>query len=105
MWADDREHMEEGSGKKMDKSSHGEYKDKKHSKEYKDGKGHMKEGSGEKEMSTAKKPTTKGWKKAARTVKKDGDGCSQKRRQLIVARKLCQKPGNPSGFPGFSFAF
>jgi hypothetical protein len=41
MWADDDKHMEEGSGKKMDKSSH-EYKDKKHSGEYKDGKGHKK---------------------------------------------------------------
>jgi hypothetical protein len=49
MWADDGKHMEEGSGKKMGQSSHGEYKDKKHSKEYKDGKGHMKEGSAGKE--------------------------------------------------------
>jgi hypothetical protein len=49
MWADDGKHMEEGSGKKVEKSSHGEYKDKKHSKEYKDGKGHMKEGSAGKE--------------------------------------------------------
>ena len=44
----DRNHMEEGSGKKMDKSSHGEYKDGKHTKDYKDGKGHMKEGSSDK---------------------------------------------------------
>ncbi len=43
MWADDGKHMEEGSGMKMDKSSHEEFKDKKHSKDYKDGKGHMKE--------------------------------------------------------------
>lgn len=43
-------HMEEGSGKKMGKSSHGEYKDKNHSKEYKGGKGHRKEGSDSKEM-------------------------------------------------------
>jgi hypothetical protein len=39
MWADDEKHMEEGSGKKMDKSSHA---DKKHSEEYKKGKGHKK---------------------------------------------------------------
>lgn len=45
MWADGGKHMGEGSSEKMDKSSHGEYKDKKHSKDYKDGKGHMKEGS------------------------------------------------------------
>ena len=50
MWADKMKHMEEGSGKKMDKSAHGEYKDKDHSKEYKDSKGHMKEGSAGKEM-------------------------------------------------------
>lgn len=49
MWADDGKHMEEGSGMKMDKSSHEDYKDKKHSKEYKEGKGHMKEGSARKE--------------------------------------------------------
>ncbi|MDH5762835.1 MAG: hypothetical protein OEZ51_07630 [Nitrospinota bacterium] len=41
-WADDAKHMEEGSGGKMDQSSHGEYKDKKHSQ---DDKGHMEEGS------------------------------------------------------------
>ena len=34
----------------MGKSSHGEYKDKNHSKEYKGGKGHRKEGSDSKEM-------------------------------------------------------
>ena len=50
MWADDGKHMEEGSGKKMGQSSHEEYKDEKHSKDYKDGKGHMKEGSDGKEM-------------------------------------------------------
>ena len=50
MWADDGKHMEEGSGKKMDKSAHGQYKDEKHSKDYKEGKGHMKEGSDGKEM-------------------------------------------------------
>ena len=50
MWADNMKHMEEGSGKKMHKPSHGDYKDKDHSKEYKDGKGHMKEGSAGKEM-------------------------------------------------------
>jgi len=49
MWADDGKHMEEGSGKKMDPSAHGELKDKMHSKEYKDGKGHMKEVSAGKE--------------------------------------------------------
>lgn len=43
IWADDGKHMEEGS--KADKSSHGEYKDKKHSKGEK---GH-KEGSDYKE--------------------------------------------------------
>jgi hypothetical protein len=48
MWADDGKHMEEGSGMKMDKSSHGE-KDKKHSEDYKDGTGHMKEVSTGKE--------------------------------------------------------
>jgi len=47
--ADDGKHMEEGSAKKMDQSSHEEYKDKDHSKEYKDGKDHMKEGSAGKE--------------------------------------------------------
>ncbi len=50
MWADKGMHMEEGSGKKMGKSSHGEYKDEKHSMDYKDGKGHMKEGSDGKKM-------------------------------------------------------
>lgn len=50
MWADDMKHMEEDSGKKMDKTSHGEYKDKKQSKEYKHGEGHRKEGSDGKEM-------------------------------------------------------
>jgi hypothetical protein len=46
MWADDGKHMEEGSGKKMDKASH---EGKEHSKDYKEGKGHMKEGSDAKE--------------------------------------------------------
>jgi len=46
MWADDGKHMEEGSGMKMNESSH---QDKKHSKEYKDAKGHMKEVSAGKE--------------------------------------------------------
>ena len=50
MWADDGKHMEEGSGMKMGKSSHEEYKDEKHSKDYKDGRGHMEEGSAGKEM-------------------------------------------------------
>ena len=50
MWADDGKHMEEGSGKKMHQSGHGDYKDKQHSKEYKEGKGHMKEGSDGKQM-------------------------------------------------------
>ncbi len=48
MWADDGKHMEEGSGAKMDMSSHED--DKKHSKDNKDGKGHMKEvGAGKEE--------------------------------------------------------
>jgi hypothetical protein len=47
MWADGKHMKEEGSGMKIDKSSH--EKDKKHSKDHKDGKGHMKAGDAGKE--------------------------------------------------------
>ena len=79
MWADDGKHMEEGSGKKMNKSSHGEYKDEKHSKDYKDGKGNMKEGSAGKEMHDKKADHKKmeegskdGGKKEMTAPKKEG---------------------------------
>ena len=69
--ADDGKHMEEGSGKKMGQSSHGEYKDKKHSKEYKEGKGHMREGSGDKEMHD-KKADHRKMEEGSGMKKKDG---------------------------------
>ncbi len=47
MWADDGKHMEEGSGAKMEQSSH--EKDKIRSKDFKDGEGHMKGVSASKE--------------------------------------------------------
>lgn len=49
MWADDGKHMEEGSGMKMDKSSHEGYEDKKHAEDYQEGEVRMKEGSARKE--------------------------------------------------------
>lgn len=77
MWADKGKHMEEGSGKKMHSSSHGDYKDKKHSEGYKEGKGHMGEGSGKKEMHD-KKADHKMMEEGSKDGKKMGMGAPKK---------------------------
>jgi len=66
MWADDGKHMEEGSGGKADKSSHGEYKDKKHSK------GDMKKGHDKSADHKKKEEGSKDDKKKEDAAKKEG---------------------------------
>jgi hypothetical protein len=69
MWADDGKHMEEGSGGKADKSSHGEYKDKGHAK----GKKHdMKDGHDKSDGHKKMEEGSKDGKEKAEARKKEG---------------------------------
>ena len=69
MWADDGKHMEEGSGGKADKSSHGEYKDKEHAK----GENHdMKDGHDKDDGHSKKEEGSKDGKEKAPAPKKEG---------------------------------